>query len=307
MEHKIVTIFGGSGFVGRYVVKHLAKQGYGVQIVSRDPERANYLKTAGSVGQIVLTSADIYDEAAIDTLLKRTDLVINLTGILYQRGKQTFTKVHHDGPAMLAKLAKKRGVEHIVHVSALGVNKAKDSNYARSKFDGEKAIKKAFPDATILRPSVIFGPEDNFFNMFANMFRFMPFVPLIGGGHTKFQPVYVCDVAEAIATTLGNKKCFGKTYELGGPEIYEMKEIYRFILRTIKRRRLMLYVPFFAAKIKAFFLQLLPSPLLTIDQVRLLKYDNIVDKKALTLHDLGIRPRTIEAIVPKYLERFKRK
>ncbi len=307
MSQQVVTIVGGTGFVGRYVVKRLAAAGYTIRVISRHPDAALHLKTAGSVGQIVLEGGDLANPDSLIGKLDYSYAVINLAGILFESGRQRFDRLHAHGTEKLAQMAKAAGAERFVHVSALGVDQAAGSHYARSKMLGEKAVLAAFPEASILRPSVIFGPEDQFFNQFAAMACLAPALPLIGGGHTKFQPVYVGDVAKAVAACLMRPETQGQIYELGGPHIYSFHEILEYILRTIGRKRVLLPIPFPLAMFKAFFLELMPRPLLTRDQVKLLKHDNVVSPDALTFADLGIAPTAVEIVVPEYLARFSKK
>lgn len=302
-----IVIFGGSGFVGRYVVQRLAKLGHSINVVSRSPEDNIAAKPAGPVGQISFTSGSITNEDDIKKTIKNTDIVINLVGILYSKRKQSFAAVHARGAEHVAMYAKEAGVKRFIQMSALGVDKKSVSYYARSKLAGEEAVLAAFKNATIIRPSVIFGEEDNFFNLFAAMSSISPFLPLIGGGKTKFQPVYVCDVADAIVSILESPDSKGKIYELGGPEILTFKQVLQYILSVTCRKRLLLPIPFVFAKLQAFFLEFLPVPPLTRDQVNLLKTDNVVSKKALTLSDLNITPTPVDAVVPHYLSRFAKR
>lgn len=307
MEQKIVTIIGGTGFVGRYVVKRLAAAGYTIRVIARHPDAALHLKTSGHVGQIVLMSGDLADPETLVGKLDYSYAVINLVGVLFESGRQSFSHLHAQGAEKLAQMAKAAGAQRFVHLSALGIDKAKGSNYARSKLLGEKAVLAAFPEATILRPSIIFGPEDNFYNQFATMAGIAPALPLIGGGKTKFQPVYVGDVAQAVEVCLARPEAMGATYELGGPRVYSFQEILEYILQTIGKKRPLVPLPFAIAKFKACFLELMPRPLLTRDQVTLLKTDNIVTPGAPGFAQLGISPTAVEIIVPEYLSRFQRK
>lgn len=306
---KIATIFGGTGFVGRQIVRELAKRGVTVKVASRIPESAYFLKPHGTVGQVVPIKCD-YTEESIKSAIEGSDYVVNCVGILFQRGKKrSFQKIHVDLPTLIAKACKKAKTDRFVHISALGVDQC-TSKYAKTKLEGEKAAKKNFKNVTILRPSVIFGEDDNFFNMFAHLARFSPALPLIGGGHTKFQPVFVGDVADATIVALeraaiGDENPQGKIYELGGPEVVDFKKIYKILFKYTGRKRALVSLPFFAAKIQATFLSLLPSPLLTPDQVESLKHDTIVSKKALKLKDLGIAPTSMDLILPTYLKSYK--
>jgi NADH dehydrogenase len=301
MNTNLVTVFGGSGFLGRHTVRALARAGWRIRVAVRHPNGAFFLRPLGSVGQIDLIKCDVTDPDAVARAVQGADAVVNLCGILFQGG-QTFEDVQADGAAHVAQAATAAGVEALVHVSALGADSQSDSEYAVTKAQGEDAVREAFPKAVILRPSIVFGPEDSFFNKFASLARFTPALPLIGGGHTRFQPVFVGDVARAIVAGLGRQD--GRTYELGGPAVYSFRELLQLILRETGRRRFLMPLPFGLAMIKAAFLQILPKPLLTMDQVRLLKKDNVVSPTASGLKDLGITPTSVEAVVPAYLWRF---
>jgi NADH dehydrogenase len=305
MAQRVVTVFGGSGFIGRHLIGRLAKQGWIVRIAVRRPSQAAFLKPLGEVGQITPLRAPVQDPIAVAAAVAGADAAINLVGILYERGKQTFAGVHAGGAQCVAEAAAAAGVEQLVQVSAIGADLHGGADYARSKGAGEAAVKTAFPSATILRPSIVFGPEDDFFNRFAVMARLSPVLPLIGGGSTRFEPVYVGDVAQAIATCVAGPACAGKTYELGGPRIYTFKELLQLLLREIRRRRLLVPLPFALAEVQARFLELLPVPPLTRDQLRMLRRDNVVSEGALTLADLGIAPTAAEVILPTYLDRYR--
>lgn len=307
----LVTVFGGSGFVGRYVVQALAKTGCRVRVAVRRPHGAIHLQPLGSVGQIHAVQANLRDEVSVRRAVEGVDGVVNLVGILAQSGKQSFSAVQANGAGLVAHAARDAGAAAIVHVSAIGADRSSRSAYARTKAEGEERVSEVCPNATILRPSIIFGPEDEFFNRFASLARFTPFMPLIGGGRTRFQPVYVGDVAQAVAAGLDGRARPGVAYELGGPSIYTFREILDLIAEYTQRRRPYIPLPFWLAKAQAFFLQLLPNPPLTVDQVRLLQSDNIVSAEALaearTLQNLGIAPHAVETIVPRYLVRFRPK
>ncbi len=305
MAQRVVTVFGGSGFIGRHLVGRLAKQGWIVRVAVRRPSRAGFLKPMGEVGQITPLRAPVRDPIAVEAALEGADAAINLVGILYERGKQTFAGVHAQGAQTVADAAAAAGVGRLVQVSAIGADLHAAADYARSKGAGEAAVKTAFPSATILRPSIVFGPEDDFFNRFAAMARLSPALPLIGGGSTRFEPVYVGDVAQAIATCVADPACAGKTYELGGPRIYTFKELLQLLLSEIRRRRFLVPLPFALAEVQARFLELLPVPPLTRDQLRMLRSDNVVSEGALTLADLGIAPTAAEVILPTYLDRYR--
>ncbi len=305
MTTRIVTVFGGSGFIGRHLVGRLAKQGWVIRIAVRHPSQANFLKPMGDVGQITPIRAPVQEQIAVEAAVDGAEAVINLVGILYERGRQKFTAVHAHGAQAVAEAAQAAGAKTLVQISAIGADTHGEADYARSKGAGEAAVKTAFPEATIIRPSIVFGPEDGFFNRFAEMARFSPVLPLIGGGRTRFQPVYVADVAEAIARCLADPATRGKTYELGGPRVYTFKELMQLLLHEIRRRRLLVPWPFKLADMQAAVLECLPVPPLTRDQVKLLRRDNVVASGALTLADLGIEPTAAEVIVPTYLDRYR--
>jgi len=305
MADRVVTVFGGSGFIGRHLIGRLARQGWIVRVAVRRPSRADFLKPMGDVGQITPIRAPIQDQIAVESAVAGADAVINLVGILYERGHQTFAAVHDRGAQTVAAASAAAGVGRLVQVSALGADHHSTADYARSKGAGETAVRAACPDAVILRPSVVFGPEDGFFNRFAKMARISPVLPLIGGGGTRFQTVYVGDVADAIAKSVSDPACAGRTYELGGPHVYTFKELMELLLRQIHRRRLLIPWPFAMAELQAIFFELLPVPPLTRDQVRMLRHDNVVAEGALTLADLGIAPTAAEVILPTYLDRYR--
>jgi uncharacterized protein YbjT (DUF2867 family) len=299
------TILGGSGFVGRYIVQRLAAKGMVVAVVSRHAGDAGFLRPLGDVGQIALIDADLGDEARLAASVAGADAVISSVGILSESSRQTFDSVHIQGPARLARLAQAAGAKRFVHISALGADIHSSSAYARSKAAGEAAMRAGFPGATILRPSIVFGPEDNFFNRFAALALYLPALPLIGGGATRFQPVYVGDVADAAMAALYRDDAPGRIYELGGPRIYSFRELMELVLRQIRRRRLLVPIPFALARFQAFFLERLPGALLTRDQVRMLEHDNVVAPGALGLGDLGITPTAAELVLPTYLEAYR--
>ena len=305
MNTNLVTVFGGSGFLGRHTVRALARAGWRIKVATRHPARGFFLRPLGTVGQIDFVKCDVSDAESVAHAVMGSSAVINLTGILFQKG-QTFADVQAEGAGNIAQAATRAGVRALVHVSAIGADLESDSTYAATKAQGEQAVREAFPDAAILRPSIIFGPEDGFFNKFAGMARFSPVLPLVGGGHTRFQPVFVGDVAQAIVTALGDA-AKGRTYELGGPGVYSFKELLQLILREIGRKRALVSLPFGLASFKAAFLQMLPNPILTVDQVTLLKKDNVVAPTAAGLADLGITPTSVEAVIPSYLWRFRAK
>ena len=303
---KLVTVFGGSGFVGRYTVRALVRAGHRVRVAVRNPHLANFLLPAGHVGQIQIVRCDVGQDEPVARALKGADGAVNLVGILYESGRQKFQRLHNEAAERIAEALRTEGAGTMVHVSAIGADPNSAALYARTKAEGEARVRKAFPSATILRPSVVFGPEDQFFNRFAGLARISPALPLIGGGHTRFQPVYVCDVAAAIERAVNDPVIAGRTYELGGPRIYTFRELMQLVLAETNRRRFLVPVPWSIAMLKAAFLGLMPKPMLTRDQVRLLRRDNVVSPGALTLADLGIEPETAEAIIPTYLWRFRR-
>jgi NADH dehydrogenase len=305
----LVTVFGGSGFLGRHVVRELAKRGYRVRVAVRRPDLTGHLQPSGRVGQIHAVQANLRYQPSVEAAVRDSDVVINLVGILSERGRQRFETVQSFGAEAVALAAAAYGAR-LIHVSAIGADENAASLYARSKGTGEKLVRAAQASATILRPSIMFGPEDNFFNKFASLARFAPALPLIGGGHTRFQPVFVADVADAVVAAIENEAMLGQTYELGGPDIATFKELMQFVLATIERKRLLVPLPFALAKLKAFFLEFMPTPPLTRDQVELLKGDNVVSDEAKsagrTLEGLGIDPVTMMSIVPSYLWRFRK-
>ena len=303
MNTRTVTIFGGAGFVGRNTVRALAKTGWRIRVACRRPHMAFFLKPLGAVGQIAPVKCDITDADQVSAAVQGSDAVINLVGIAYGN----FDDAHVTGADNIAQAAAKAGAKALVHVSAIGADTESHSRYAQTKAEGEKRVRAAFPAATILRPSIIFGADDSFFNRFAGMARMLPALPLIGGGKTRFQPVFVGNVAAAIATALDSDAARGRTFELGGPTIYTFRELMQIVLRETGRKRALIPLPFAIASVKAFFLQLLPNPLLTPDQVTLLKSDNVVSPTAAGLSELGITPNTVEAEVPFYLWRFRAK
>jgi NADH dehydrogenase len=305
----LVTVFGGSGFLGRHVVRALAKQGYRIRVAVRRPELAGYLQPLGRVGQIHAVQANVRYPASVEAATRDADVAINLVGILFERGRQTFDAVQAFGAEAVALAAAAHGAR-MVHVSSIGADEDSTSHYARSKATGEKLVLAAVPSAVILRPSILFGPEDDFFNKFAAMARLMPALPLVGGGHTRFQPIFAGDVAAAIVAAIEGRARDGQIYELGGPEVKSFEELLQFVLATIERRRLLLPIPFALARMQAYVLQLMPKPLLTPDQVELLRSDNVVSEAAKregrTLEPLDIDPVAMATIVPSYLWRFRK-
>jgi NADH dehydrogenase len=305
----LVTVYGGSGFLGRHVVRALAKRNYRIRVAVRRPELAGFLQPLGRVGQIHAVQTNLRHAPSVNAAARDAQVLINLVGILFERGRQRFDAIHTYGAEQVALAASAHGA-HLVHVSAIGADEKSASAYARSKANAEQLVLSAQPSTTIMRPSILFGPEDDFFNRFAALARFSPALPLIGGGLTRFQPAFVGDVATAVANAVDGKARPGIVYELGGPDVRTFKELMQFVLATIERKRLLVPLPFFLAKLQATFLQYLPTPLLTPDQVELLRTDNVVSQSAesdgRTLRGLGIEPEPIEAIVPSYLWRFRK-
>jgi uncharacterized protein YbjT (DUF2867 family) len=305
----LITVYGGSGFLGRHVVRALAKRHYRIKVAVRRPELAGFLQPLGRVGQIHAVQTNIRHAASVETAARDAHVLINLVGILFERGRQRFDAVHTFGAEQVALAASAHGAR-MVHVSAIGADPNSPSLYGRSKANAEQLVLAAQPSTTIVRPSILFGPEDDFFNRFAALARISPALPLIGGGLTKFQPVFVGDVARAIADAVDGKTRPGTIYELGGPAVRTFRELMQFVLATIERKRLLISLPFFMARLQATVLQYFPKPVLTPDQVELLRRDNIVSEAATsegrTLQGLGIEPEPMEAIVPSYLWRFRK-
>lgn len=300
-RNPIVTVIGGTGFLGLYVVRRLAALGFRIQVLSRNALlKSEGLTVAGDVGQVAVIDCNATDYKKLQKYISKSDYVISMVGVLFSRGKQNFNSLHHKLPSKIAELCQASGVKRLIHVSALGASVAVKSSYAASKLAGEKAMLSHYPKATIIRPSVIFGQEDNFINMFNKIAKSGPFMPLIGGGITKLQPIYVDDVAKAIIACLDNDSTRGAVLEIAGPKVYTMRAIEEFILKTTKRSRILLPIPFAIARMMAIFMKLLPKPLLTADQVTLLTYDNIITGKN-GLEDLGIKPTAMELIVPSYI------
>ena len=305
---KLITVFGGSGFLGRHVVQALARRGYRVRVAVRRPDLAGHVTYLGNVGQIQPVQANLRVRWSIDRAVKDADHVINLVTILHESGRQTFKAVQEFGARAVAEAARAEGAG-LTHVSAIGADAESASEYARCKALGERAVLETVKNALIVRPSIIFGPEDHFFNRFANMARFSPALPLIGGGHTKFQPVYVGDVAEVIARSVDGTVAGGRILELGGPAVLSFRQCMEEMLEIINRERMLVPVPWWLARLQGAILGLLPNPLLTTDQVKLLETDNVVSDKAAregrTLEGLGIRAKTIDAILPTYLWTYR--
>ncbi|MFC7054335.1 complex I NDUFA9 subunit family protein [Hansschlegelia quercus] len=309
--NRLVTVFGGSGFIGRHVVRALARDGWRVRIAVRNPSLAGHLQPLGGVGQIVATQANLRFPESVMQAATGSDAVVNLVGILAESGKQRFDALQAEGPRLVAEAARAAGAQTFVQMSAIGADRASKGRYGQSKAAGEEGVLSVYPDAIILRPSVVFGPEDSFFNRFAAMARISPVLPLIGGGQTKFQPVFVGDVAQVVAKALSGGLAGGPAaYELGGPEVMTFEEILRYILKVTGRRRPLVSLPFSAARLQARALQLLPNAPLTVDQVAMLETDNVVSREASvagrTLEGLGVTPTPVDSVAPTYLVRFRK-
>ncbi|HEY7243818.1 MAG TPA: complex I NDUFA9 subunit family protein [Xanthobacteraceae bacterium] len=305
----LVTVFGGSGFLGRHVVRALAKAGYRVRVAVRRPELAGHLQPLGRVGQIHAVQANLRYPNSVEQAARDSDALVNLVGILLERGLQRFDAVHAAGAETVARAAAAVGAR-LIHISAIGADERSTSHYARSKAAGERRALAAAPVAVVLRPSILFGPEDDFFNRFAAMARLSPALPLIGGGRTRFQPVFAGDVGQAVVAALEGRAPSGQVYELGGPNVCSFKELMQLLLAIIERRRLLVPIPFAVARMQAALLQWLPKPPLTPDQVELLRADNVVSETAKregrTLEKLGIEPVAMASVLPSYLWRFRR-
>ena len=304
-NNQTIAVFGAGGFLGRHLLRELTKNEYRVKVGTQNPHVKNYLKM-GNPGQIELFKTNIFNVDDVKSVLKNCDFAINLCGILWESKKQNFNLIHSEFPNLLSKLSKEIGIKKLVHISALGVKEKHTSKYMQSKFQGEKNIQENFENSIILRPSLVFGPEDKFFNTFASLAQFSPIIPLIGGGKTKFAPIYCVDVARAIIESLKINNFKNRIYELGGPENYSFKELMEILLIEIKKKRFLMTVSFNFAKLQSYFLQTLPRPFLTPDQVEMLKYNNIVSGNYPVLKDLGINGTTIQSILPKYIYRFRK-
>ena len=305
----LVTVFGGTGFLGRQVVRALLKRGWRVRAAVRRPDLAGHLQPLGMVGWVQPVQANLRYRWSVDRAVTDADAVINLVAILRESGRQRFDAVHDFGARAVAEAARAANVKRVIHVSAIGADADSSSAYSRTKAAGEAAVLETMPDAVVFRPSIMFGPDDHFFNRFASLARVLPAFPIFGGGHTRFQPVFVGDVARAIADAVEGRAKPGTVYELGGPEIKTFRQCLELMLRAIERRRLLLPVPWSLATVLASVLQVLPKPLITVDQLRQLKIDNVISEAAegerRTLAGLGIEPTSIEAILPSYLYRFR--
>ena len=303
-NQKIIGIFGAGGFLGKHLMRQLTKLDYRVKVATRNPYLKGYLKPLGNPGQIELFKTNIFNPEDVKQVLKNCDLAINLVGILYETRKQKFNQIHAQFPNLLSELCNELAVKKLVHVSALGVKEGHPSQYMQSKLQGEKNIQDTFKQSVILRPGIMFGPEDKFFNIFATLAQFSPALPLIGGGKTVFEPIYVGDVAQTIVKSLELNNSKPSIYELGGAN-YSFKELMQILLSEINKKRFLIPIPWGMAKFQSYFLQMLPTPLLTPDQVTMLRYDNVVSGEYKTLKNLKIKPTTIQSILPKYIYRFR--
>jgi NADH dehydrogenase len=307
----LVTVIGGTGFLGRHIVRRLAQGGCRLRVTSRKPSHALSVTPLGSVGQIALVKVDIRNEADVARAVEGAVVVVNLVGMLKPSGGRTFEAIHAEGAATVARLAAKAGAKRLIHISAIGADVKARSAYARSKAEGEIAAREAFPAATILRPSIVFGAGDGFFNRFASLMRLSRLAfPLFGGGKTKFQPVFVGDVADAVANAIADERTSGRTYELGGPAVYSFKDLLTFVAKTTERKRVFLPIPFFLLDIAGALFGWLPFAPVTLDQSRLLRKDNVVKAgsdaaKVGALADLGVQPTALEAVVPSYLYTYR--
>lgn len=307
MSGHLITIFGGSGFIGRHLVGRLAAKGYQVRLAVRDPESASQLMTQGVVGQIAGVKTNVRDQRSVDRAVAGADIVINLVGVLYEKGAQNFGRLHVDAAERIAAAAKAAGATQLIHMSALGARKDHEAAYARSKAVGEELAAKEFPGATILRPSVVFGCDDDFFNRFATILSLAPVFPLADGGKTKMQPIWVEDLADAIVRIIETPSQQGKIWELTGPDVYSFKELMEKVLEFTGRKCVLLPVPSAIMSVMAGFMALAPGrPQLTSDQVKMLQEDNVASGNFPNLEDIGIQPNTIDAVVPEYLRRYRR-
>lgn len=303
-SNSTVVIFGASGFVGRYIVAILAKEYWTIKVFVRKPDQAKHLTLIGKLGQVTIYQGNISNKNSVDKIIYGANKVINLVGILEENNKQNFSSVHIGGSTNIAESCLKHKINSLIHISALGIYDGMHSKYAKSKLEAEQNIKKIFQKTIILRPSVIFGPEDNFTNKFARMASISPFIPLINNGLTKFQPVYVKDVAKAVSIVINNNFHLGKTYNLGGPEIISFKEIIDFVLLKIRKKRIYFSLSFPMAKLIGIIFSIVPVAPITLDQVRLLEKDNIVPEKEKGFKELGIKPSSIYLLAEEYLNRY---
>jgi NADH dehydrogenase len=305
-KDRMVTVFGGSGFIGRHLVRALANDGWRIRVAVRRPNVAHFLKPMGRVGQIQIVKANVRNDTAVQAALRGADAAVNLVGILSQGGRQRFDALHVEAAGRIARAVKEAGTKRLVHFSALGASPKARANYFRSKAEGERAVRDGFPDATIVRPALVFGPEDQFFNRFAALARVLPILPLYGGGKTRFQPVFVGDVAQGVTEILHQSGTAGRIYEFAGPEQMSFREVMEFVLRETQRKRALVSLPFGLGRLQGAILQFVPGKPLTYDQVLMLETDTVPSGEQPGLRDLGITPSAPEAIVPSYLWRFRK-
>ena len=301
MKNKVITVF-GTGFIGKNLIFQLLKDGYIVRAVCRRPYLAGDIGLMGNVGQLEIVSGNIVNIDSIEDYFKTSDIIINSVGVLHESGGENYFNSHVTGPENISNLSKKYGVEKLIHISSVGANKDSESRYQSTKGAGEEILIKNFPLATIIRPSIVFGPDDGFYNVQSKIVKMSPIVPMFGGGQNKFQPIYVKDLVSGIMSILNDNKCQGLIYEFGGPDILTMEEVYRLILKTLKINRILIPAPIFAANFMATFIQLFPNPIITRDLVKALKFDNVISENANTIQSLGIDPKPSELIVPTYLK-----
>jgi NADH dehydrogenase len=303
LSYRQITVFGGSGFLGREIVRRLAGDGAALRVAVRHPERASFLAEIGAPDLITTVHADVWDEATVGPAVEGSDAVINTVGHYVERGGATFEAIHGQGAMHVASASATAGVRRLVHISGIGADPSSESPYVRARAIGERLVQEAFPAATILRPGVMFGPEDTFFNRLASLARVMPVLPLFGTGDVRLQPVYVGDIAEAVAKALAIEAAKGKLYELGGPRAYTYKALLQLVLRELGRKRLLMPVPYFVWELLAASMAPLPNRPISRDQVMLMKRDNVVGPDALSFGELGLAPRSVEEILPSYLGR----
>lgn len=301
MKNKVITVF-GAGFIGKNLIFQLLKDGYIVRAVCRKPYLSGEISLMANVGQLETVSGNIVDRNSIEDYFKTSDIVINLVGVLHESGGENYFNTHVTGPKNISYFSKKYGIEKLIHISSVGANTSSISKYQSTKGAGEEILIKNFPSAIIIRPSIVFGPGDGFYNVQSKIVKMSPIVPMFGGGQNKFQPIYIKDLVNGIMAILNNNDNQARIYEFGGPEILTMEEVYKLILKTLKINRVLIPAPIFAANFIATFLQLLPNPIITRDLVKALKFDNIISETKNTIQSLGIEPKPSELIVPTYLK-----
>ena len=300
MNNKVITIF-GAGFIGKSLIFKLLQNGYIVNVVCRNPYLRGYLRSMGNVGQLEINYGDITKSNTIENYFEKSDYIINLVGVLAENSKNKYSKAHVLGPQNIGLLAKKYNIKRLVHISSIGADKKSNIKYQKTKGEGEIAIKENYKDVNIIRPSIVFGPEDGFFNVQAKLLKSSPIIPLFGGGKNKFQPIYVNDLVDGIINILKKEKHKGQLFEFGGPDIMTMEEVYKFLMRELRIKRLLIPAPVFVASLMAQFIQLLPNPIITTDLVKALEIDNIVNKNENDIRLLNIEPKSPFSVVPTYL------